>query len=82
MSYVLPAISDPENDSCLVAIISSPAYVVLSGTTLAINPPLGTASGNYPVILNINDGINTPQFNFNVIVSTNSLPVFVTMPVD
>jgi hypothetical protein len=50
------------------------------GTAITFTPITGTA-GTYLVTLSISDGVNTPQFTFNVIVTANTPAIFVSTPV-
>ncbi len=69
-TYTLPTINDPESNTCTVSIVTSPAYVSISGTVLTFSPPAPSA-GTFPITLSVTDGVNTPQFSFNLIVVAN-----------
>ncbi len=85
MTYNLPAATDPESSTCTIALFSGPSFASLSGTAVTFTPPTGSA-GTHLVTLSISDGVNTPQFTLNVIVtpntSTNTPAIFLSTPVD
>jgi hypothetical protein len=84
LTYNLPAATDPESTSCTIALVSGPSFASLSGTDITFTPGTGTA-GTQLVTLSISDGVNTPQFTFNVIVTAstvaNTPAIFVSTPV-
>jgi hypothetical protein len=84
LTYNLPAAIDPESSTCTIAFVSGPAFASLSGTDVTFTPAAGTA-GTHLVTLSISDGVNIPQFTFNVIVTantgSNTPAIFVSTPV-
>ena len=76
----MPGTTDPESDPCTVSLVSGPSFTAFTPTALTFTPAVGT--GNfYTVILSISDGINSPQFTFNLIVTANTPAIFLSTPV-
>jgi hypothetical protein len=75
VSYILPTISDAENDVIIIALVAPLISLVsITGTTILMNP-LPTTSGTFIVSGTLFDGVNTVAFTFNEIV-TNLPPYF------
>jgi Bacterial Ig domain len=81
--YKLPKATDPDDTALLIALVSGPNFASfsVSKNEITFNPTAGSA-GTYLVTLSITDGVNEPQFTFNVIVTANSPAIFVSTPVD
>ena len=79
LTYNLPAIIDPENDTCIVKLIM-PTFATVTGTAVTFTPST-IMPANYTVELNIEDGVNNPLFRFYVKVSPNTPAIFVSTPV-
>lgn len=75
VNYILPTISDAENDVIIIALVAPLISLVsITGTTILMNP-LPTTSGTFIVSGTLFDGVNTVPFTFNEIV-TNLPPYF------
>jgi hypothetical protein len=81
--FNLPAISDPENDTVVIDIVSKPAFVSnLTLSSFEILPSVIADIGNFRFAFNLTDIEPLSQiFNFTITV-LDPPPLFVKKPVD
>jgi len=73
--YVLPAITDPENDPCTITIVNMPSWTTFDDNLkkFTFNPPTGSAN-DYTISFNLNDPTHSVPKYFYLKVTYVAIP--------